>query len=401
MRTLMRHAATVLAATSAVAAGTVVTAIAATAAPPALHHAVTSPRFRYTVTRILSGMALAHSFTPLGSSARRTEPLTQPDDITVLGRHVFVAFQNGVGPRGEASTNGNRDSTVVELGLTGRPVSQWDIAGKCDGLTADRSGRRLIATVNEDANSSVYLIRPGAPRAHQVRHYSYNKPLPHKGGTDAISVYRGMILISASAPGTTGAAAPQPGYPAVYRVTFDPASHIATVHPLFYDEARATIANVGSQARGRQVALALTDPDSNAAVPSDARRFAGDFMLTSQGDKEQIYVTRAARRSQRLFVLSLSNAVDDTAWVTTSFGRLYATDHDGDTVDMVTGLFRPGDVFAAVTPCDANGAPATCPAPGFPANYLGALSPWTGHLTRVPLRGPDLQPQGLAFVAGR
>jgi hypothetical protein len=102
----------------------------------------------------------------------------------------------------------------VELWLTGRPVSQWTI-GKCDGLTADRSGRRLIATVNEDANSSVYLIRPGAPRAHQVRHYSYNKPLPHKGGTDAISVYRGMILISVSAPRTTGTAAPQPGYPAV------------------------------------------------------------------------------------------------------------------------------------------------------------------------------------------
>jgi hypothetical protein len=78
--------------------------------------------------------------------------------------------------------------------------------------------------------------------------------------------------------------------------------------------------------------------------------------------------------------------------VTASFGRLYATDHDGDTVDVVTGLFRSGDVFAAVTPCDAEGAPATCPAPGFPANYLGALNPWTGHLTRVPLREPALQP---------
>ena len=78
--------------------------------------------------------------------------------------------------------------------------------------------------------------------------------------------------------------------------------------------------------------------------------------------------------------------------MTASFGRLYATDHDGDTVDVVTGLFRSGDVFAAVTPCDAEGAPATCPAPGFPANYLGALNPWTGHLTRVPLREPALQP---------
>ena len=36
--------------------------------------------------------------------------------------------------------------------------------------------------------------------------------------------------------------------------------------------------------------LALTDPDSNEDVPAFATRFAGDFMLTSQGDKQQIFV---------------------------------------------------------------------------------------------------------------
>ena len=92
-------------------------------------------------------------------------------------------------------------------------MHQWDVTGKCDGLTADPALGRVIATVNEDAHSSVYLIDPAGGAVH----YRYSAPLASKGGTDAIEVDRGMILISASAPGTTGAAAPQSTYPAVYR----------------------------------------------------------------------------------------------------------------------------------------------------------------------------------------
>jgi hypothetical protein len=328
---------------------------------------------------------------------KQSEPLTLPDDLTRLGGHLFTAFQNGVGPQGQPSADGNRDSTIVEFTRSGRPVRQWDIRGKCDGLTADPARRRLIATVNEDANSSIYTIAPGAPRSRAIRHFSYNRPLPHKGGTDAISIYRGTILVSASAPGTTGAPAPQPTYPAVYRVTFQSASHTARVRPLFFGESVATLANAGGG--GRRVRLALTDPDSNHVVPRSAPRFGGDFMLTSQGDKVQIYVRRAGTAAQRLFVLRLSQAVDDTAWATSRSGRLYATDNGADTVNVITGRFRTGTVFEAVTPCDANGAPATCPAPPkFPANYVGALNPQTGRISRVPLSGPALQPQGMLFV---
>jgi hypothetical protein len=122
-------------------------------------------------------------------------------------------------------------------------------------------------------------------------------------------------------------------------------------------------------------------------------------MLTSQGDKEQIYVHRAGTRRQHLSVLALSQSVDDTAWATTWHGAFYATDHDGDAVDVVSGTFWPGTVFVAVTPCDAGNAPATCPAPGFPANYLGQLNAYTGQITAVKLRGASLHPQGLIFVA--
>ena len=348
----------------------------------------------YYVRQILSGQSLHHWYTRAGSRKQHRESLTQPDDITMTGGHLFTGFQNGVGPQGQASTDGNRDSTIVEFAPNGTVIHQWDIRGKCDGLTADPYTGQVIATVNEDANSSLYRVDPWSG---QVTHYSYSKPLPHHGGTDAISFYNGQMLISASAPGTTGAAAPNPAYPAVYSVILDPAKHVAFFRALFYDESSATAAN-GAHF-GKTVKLALTDPDSNEVVSPSAPRFGGDFMLTSQGDKEQIYVHGAGTRYQHLSVLALSQSVDDTAWATAWHGAFYAADHDGDTVDVVSGTFRPGTAFVAVTPCDASNAPATCPGPGFPANYLGQLNMYTGQITPVKVHGARLEPQGMIFVA--
>jgi hypothetical protein len=353
----------------------------------------------YTITQIASGKSLTHTFTPAGSSQSRTEQLTKPDDITALGHDVFVTFQNGVGAQGEASTSGNLDSTIVEFTPSGKEVRQWDLRGKCDGLTAGPQARKVIATVNEDGNSSLYTIDPDQGRGGQVQHYSYNEPLPHNGGTDAISVYHGQLFISASAPGTTGAAAPNPAYPAVYVVTLKPQTHVATVRPLFYDEASATVANSGSGA-GKTVTLGLTDPDSSTVVPFSAPRFRGDFVLDSQGDQQQIYVAHAGTPHQSLSVLNLPQAVDDTVWATSRDGRLYVTDSGGDTLNVVTGNFRPGTAFVSVTPCNANNAPSTCPAPNFPANYLGVLNMSTGQLSPVTLNGPAVQTQSLQFVAG-
>jgi len=352
------------------------------------------PTPTYTVRTILSGKSLHHWYTKAGSKVRHSEPLTKPDDITRIGGDLFTAFQNGVGPQGQPSPDGNRDSTVVEFTKSGTFVAQWDIVGKCDGLTSDPAAGLVVATVNEDANSSLYTIDPSSGH---VVHYSYSRPLPHKGGTDAISFFNGTMLISASAPGTTGAAAPKPFYPAVYVVTLNQAKHLAFFHALFFDESHATAAN--GPHFGHPVKLGLTDPDSNEVVPGFEPRFAGDFMLTSQGDEQQIYVNAPGSKHQHLWVLNLSQSVDDTAWSTSWNGAFYTTDNDADAVDVIKGSFWPGTTFVAVTPCGANSAPATCPAPGFPANYLGHLDMFTGHIFPVPLRGVNVHPQGLIFVA--
>jgi hypothetical protein len=299
---------------------------------------------------------------------------------------LYVGFQNGVGSQGEPSTSGNLDSTLVEFTTAGSVVKQWDVTGKIDGMGADSATGQVIATVNEDAKSSLYTVSGGT-----VTHYTYTpSALPHLGGTDAVSVYQGKILVSASAPGTSGKA--PASAPAVFVVTLNAGARTAAVAPFFADNATATGMN-GSNA-GKKVTLALTDPDSNTVVPSSSAKFAGDFMLNSQGDEELIFSDASG---QNLQVLKLSNSVDDSAWATSASGTLYTTDSTSDTVDAITGSFTPGTVYTAVTPCNANSAPSTCPAPGYAVNSLGTINLQTGALGQVALDGM-VQPKGLIFV---
>ncbi len=384
-------AATGLAALAVAVVPAAASAAASTSATPA------TARPALTAWTILSGQTLQHTYTVSGTETTATESLSKPDDITQLGGFIFVGFQNGVGPQGQASADGNLDCTVVGMNKYGQALAQWDIQGKCDGLTADPGIGGLIATVNEDANSSLYTITAGPGGAAVVRHYAYNEPLPHDGGTDAVSILGSKILISASAPGTTGdLPAPQPTFPAVYSVTLNPATLIASASPYFYDEDAAAVANSGS-GEGQTVNLALTDPDSNEIVPTDAPRFGGEFMLTSQGDLQQIFVGSKAKPSHALSVLSLSVSVDDTAWAEGP-GVLYGTDSTNDAIDVIGGALPQGPIVAA-TPCGSNSAPATCPGPGFPANYLGSLNPWTGTVTPLAVGGASFVPQGgLVFM---
>ena len=126
----------------------------------------------------------------------------------MLGRDIFTTFQNGVGPQGQPSPDGNTDSTIVEFTASGHVVRQWDLHGKCDGITADTGKHLLIATVNEDAHSSVYTITPGAPSGHQVLHYRYNDrrcrttaaPMPSRSGTTRSSSARRRPARSARPP---------------------------------------------------------------------------------------------------------------------------------------------------------------------------------------------------------
>ena len=394
MKTLSTRKARLLAA-AVVSVGALVTTTALVAPASAQQVQTVSVSARAgmpVVAQIAFGKKLHHLFRPDGKGALHSGALTGLDDLGELGGHLFVGFQNGVGSQGEPSTRGNLNSTIVEFTLSGREVRQWDVLGKIDGLSTDPAGGTVIATVNEDASSSLYTVTVGTGH---VTHYRYSERLPHLGGTDAISIYQGKILVSASAPGTTGAPAPKAAYPAVYVVTLNGKTAVASVRPLFYD--RWLARSVNAPSAGKLVHLALTDPDSSEVVPWVSARFAGDFMLNSQGDQELVFDHQAGARVG-LSVLHLSTAVDDTAWVTSRSGALYTTDSTADSVDMISGNLTVGTAYTTVAPCDASSAPATCPAPGFPASYLGTVNLETGALPKVATAGAVVNPKGMIFV---
>jgi len=312
--------------------------------------------------------------------ANGSATMTQPDDITWLDGTVYAVWQNGIGPSGQPSPTGATASDVVGYSASGRRVATWTVAGHADGLTADAATHQLLVTVNEDGNSSLFAISPEAPIADQVQQYQYNlNPLPHGGGTDAVSVYHGVILISASAPTIANG-------PAVYRAQLE--GRFAVLQPVFFDTSTASIANRNSPSFGREIALALTDPDSNEVVPAVSPRFAGDFVLDSQGDEEQIYVDGADGTTPHLSVLDLSQAVDDTAWVANPKGTLFVTDGVDNEIFAVSGAFDIGTAYVAVTPGDAN-IPVDKP------NYLGRLDLRTGKIATAVT---TIQAKGLLFV---
>jgi hypothetical protein len=310
--------------------------------------------------------------------------LSKPDDITAMSGSIFVAWQNGVGPMGEPAANGNTQSTVVEYSRSGRTLNSWSLTGRVDGMGADAAHDRIIATVNEDGNTSLYTIAPERRGAAQLTHYTYSpNPPAHGGGTDAVHTYRGQIFITASSPS-------DPTKPAVYRATLSGTT--ATLSPVFFDDSTATVANTDSPQYGQQVTLALTDPDSNTVVPGSSPRFGRDFMLDAQGDLQQVYARNAGTSAQHLFVLNLSQSVDDTAWATASRGTLYITDGSAK-VYALSGGFKVGTAYSAVTPGNANNAP---PNPG--PNYLATLNLNTGALT--PVASFTAPAKGLVFVGG-
>lgn len=335
-----------------------------------------------TTTRTLTARVWASGKMLTHTTAGGKVALSGPDDLVRLGGHVFVAFQNGVGSKGEPSTTGNMASTIVEFTTSGKEIKQWDVGGKVDGMGVAPALNAVLASVNEDGNSSLYELGAG-----KLTHYSYSPAkLPSGGGTDAITAVGKLLMVSASAPSTTKG-------PAVYKLNLQRRNHVAKLAPLFADDAKATILIPG-KLKGKKSRLALTDPDSSAHVPARVSHFGGDFVLNSQGDQQLIFVSHPGAKKQSLTVLNLTQSVDDLVWATTANGQMLTTDSSADAIVAIRGRFSPDRAYTAVTPCNANSAPATCTA----VNNFGTINPKTGAVAAAAVGGVPFQPKGMVYL---
>ncbi|HEY6397363.1 MAG TPA: hypothetical protein VIX82_07920 [Solirubrobacteraceae bacterium] len=328
--------------------------------------------------------------TAFAAAPSTTPPTTGADDITSLNGDVFIGWQNGVGPKGEPnSKSGQTSSRLVEYSRSGKLIASWELAGKIDGVGGDPSGHRVIASVNEDGNSSIDTITPSAPSGKQVRHYTYS-PAPDSGstgglltggGTDAVTVFRGHIYVTASAPATVASTA-------VFRVELNPGTGIATLTRTFEDSSMARDA-----VNGERVRLNLTDPDSSAVVPSPSSRHGGEFVLVSQGDQQLIFARRLTPSSNDFTRLLLRRGndragVDDVRWSEGKRGRLIVVDNKTGTVYSVAGDFKPGTPFGSL---DSVGSTANTTEVDTINLKTGQLTPFVTGLSTA---------KGLLWLAG-
>jgi hypothetical protein len=309
-----------------------------------------------------------------------------PDDITNFATPgvdgglpvIWTEYQNGVNPDGTPGPGGATNSTVAGYdATTGALVKTFTLAGHVDGLTGDPLLHVLIATTNEDANSSMFLIDPSAGT---VVNYAYS-PDPATagvGGTDSIAVIGSQIYVTHSNPKDTTQAAD-------YSVTLDSTTHTARLTSSFFDNSTATDAVTGTS-----TTLALTDPDSNLPMPATEPRFGGQLATVSQADGQIIFSANNTG-VPRLTVLNLTDnksgntpPIDGLAVATTNKGTLFVVDASGNKIQALDTTGWPAGTVFVGEPSD-NSNP-----------LVGTLDLTTGKIT--PFTNTFGSPKGILFV---
>ncbi|HEY2641981.1 MAG TPA: hypothetical protein VGI66_19080 [Streptosporangiaceae bacterium] len=295
--------------------------------------------------------------------ASATTTMNHPDDIQVVGDHVWIGWQNQSAKDGSTKV----PSTLAEYDTSGKLVKTWSLIGHVDGLTMDPATNTMWVTANEDAKPNLYLVNPSSSSFTTVT----VPPLPHGGGLDDLRFVNGSAYISASNPTLNSAGINT--HPAIYKVTVSgTAAHLTGV---FNANAKATTLNPPIST----MTLNLTDPDSQTIDPS------GDLVLNSQGDQELIFVHSIGTKSQKLTVLSLGAQVDDTVWPTSSKGCMIIADNASGVYSVCS------DIWVTGTPIvDAANDGTTI-------SFAGSLNLGTGQITPF-LVGMN-NPHGMGFIA--
>jgi hypothetical protein len=383
-----------------VALGVVVASVgAATAASGVAHAAPASQQWIRHDNGTVTPPSFGSYTLATGSSTTRTKP----DDIATLGGLVYVAFANGVNKETGAPGPLGPNSAIAAYSSTGQQVAAYAIAGKCDGLTADVANNRLLATVNEDGNTSLCVIHPGNPTPVHLSYtpdsYGLNPSKPGtlggpgidkdvrgsdpnpQGGTDAIVIFSGAYYVSTSNPTDNT-------QPVLGSLIINEAAGTATVKAALLGDQTATPINANDP-NASAGALNIADPDSNAVVPAGVPAVGGSLALVGEGDREIAFTSSPGSASGASY-LSVGAALGDLAFPTSPVGTLYIVDPDLNTVFAVTSTSWVVNSMLAASPIKDNNAQA--------GGFVGVVDLATGNVS--PLISGLKSPAGLLFVPG-
>ena len=322
--------------------------------------------------------------------AKAPKGATNPDDITILQGLLYVTYQNNAGKDG---TPDGSMSTIVAFDHTGAVAATYSVLGRCDGLTADPAHGRLLASVNEDNNSSLYVLTPGTPTP---AHYSYS-PSPAETGSDGMNGGTDAISISANGTIYVAHSNPDPMLPApnntaaVFTMTLSATT--ATLTPVFGVNDTATVVNAAAGGPASEP-MGLTDPDSNRFAPA---LNGGTLIQDAQADSKLVLASNLGGAKPTLAALKLTNfsgdakvtpQLDDVERIGGS-GILYAVDQAFGNVWAIATTAGDEGTWVVSQPKPASTDLANIAA-------LGVVDMQTGVVTpRNFLLG---SPKGLLFV---
>jgi hypothetical protein len=296
--------------------------------------------------------------------ASSTSSYTNPDSLVVDSGQVYIDYQN----KTAKDCADHNSSTVVEYTMDGEVVKTFSIPGHSDGMRVDPATHLLWTTSCEDGNPKFATIDP---KNGTITSYTFPAP-PHGGGYDDLYFLNGMAFIAASNP--TLDATGKNTNPAVDQVTLSKGQVV--LKPILMGNATATDNTTSPPS---QVTLNLTDPDS---LSTDGK---GDLVLVSQADAELVLISHPGPAQQSVSRIPVGTQLDDTAWATSSEGRLLVA-------DGATGLtfwIRPTHLVTGTIYTEA-------PSDSGVAGFVGVVDPSTGIIHPVAIG--FVNPTGMLFV---
>jgi hypothetical protein len=289
-----------------------------------------------------------------------------PDSVTSGRGFIYIGYQNATPSDGSS----NLASAIVQYRMDGTATRSWSVLGKNDGLRLNPFTGKLWATRNEDDKPGLRVIDPvtGAQADYMITP-------SHGGGYDDLAFTRQGTFVVASAPTIAGAHAP-----AIQRIT-SLAGGVASLQTVLFDDSTAV-----DRTTGKTVTLALSDPDSLWITAK------GELALTSQADRQVVFIKNPGRPSQTNEVVNVTaggapDELDDSATATSREGFLLVVDHDTNTTYKLTkvGGFTRGQAYTQ--------APKGSPLAGI----VGTFDTQTGTVT--PVASGFASPTGMIFVA--
>jgi hypothetical protein len=260
------------------------------------------------LTLLYAGVLLSAGALRTEASVFSTPPSGSmgPDSLTNSPGSVWVSYNGGTNSTG---TDPNSFSTIVQYSPTGAVQQEYKIQGSVDGLRYDPFTGQVWALQNEDARSHITIINPTTGTLTAL---SYAQPSTTQGIDDIEFTKNGTYLTVTNPSVSTD----------VTLAKIVPNTSPVVLTPVL--TAGSPGLNVNTGKTGFVLTPQPPDPDSLILAPDGITLYQ-----TTGANRDTIAIYNTTTNALKYLTLTANgapvSAMDDTQFITSSHGILYAS----------------------------------------------------------------------------